>query len=566
MRNIFLPVLILLLQRHIFVFGFTSCCNGIDRCPSSKAYVVFALRPASKQSTQENGIKRGVRSNKRVWDIIKLLKDRYDDPSDTECTVNTNNEWAKVQGFLYRATSSPHRGLTLHKTQKVLEFLDEFIPERNIQRSILLQSPRILTKNVRTRLRPTVNFLRSIYDDNLFRIAISRNPDLLLTSGTGYAGDDLDLVEIFLRTELNLSETRINKLKTSDPQFFQLSMTQLLSVIKFLHDILGAQSEDEFDIDSQQERTKVIGGLVLSHPVIFQLSVEENLMPSIRYLQDRCLLLDKDLASLLKSSSGAILGLSIKNNLEPTIELLSSIASVSDIRKTILSHPQILGLSLDNLQNKISYFNAIDDMSNIKDESKPSLASRILIKAPTVYSLSLQQNLDPTVKFLAKIWGQPCPVAMNEPTDSSSHNEKTSNLASLLSECPSILTVSLDGNIMPTVYFYVRAGYLALDDDGKLQPLGDGSLPIIRGRYITASLFNRLLPRWHYYEKQQASKPFVAPPLYILAGATDDVFCRRFGYDIVNYTLFKEESIPRLRFSSQFETWIHTGRPINDRV
>lgn len=560
MRSRFFIVLILLLQRHMFVFGFTT---GFDVCLSSKESVaVITLCAASKQSTQENGIKREVRSNKRVWDIIKLLKDRYDEPLDAES--NTNNEWAKMQAFLYRATSSPSRGLTLHKTQKVLEFLDEFIPERNIQRSIVLQSPRILTKNVRTRLRPTVNFLRSIYDDNLFRMAITRNPDLLLTSGTGYEGDDLDLVEIFLRTELNLSENRINKLKTSDPQFFQLSMTQLLSVIKFLNDILGAQSDDKFNVDSQQERTKVIGGLVLSHPVIFQLSVEENLMPSIRYLQDRCLLREKDLASLLKSSSGAILGLSVKNNLEPTIDLLSSIASISDVRKTILFHPQILGLSLDNLQNKISYFNSIDRMSNIRDDSNPSLASRILIKAPTAYSLSLQQNLVPTIKFLANIWGQPFPNAMNESTDSNLHNEKNSNLASLLSECPSILTVSLDGNIMPTVYFYVKAGYLVLDEDGRLQPLADGSLPIIRGRYITASLFNRLLPRWHYYGKQQAAKPFVAPPLYILAGATDEVFCRRFGFDIGDYTLFKDESIPRLRFSSQFETWIHTGRPISD--
>jgi mTERF len=557
-------VLITLLQRPMAGRGF--------RCPPAlePRFSTYHHESSAKASEQGNDEKREVRNNKRVRDIMELLEDRYHEPADFESKTrtkrNSNNEWTKMQRFLYRATASPDCGLTLSKTRKVLEFLDEFVPERNIQRSIVLQSPRILTKNVRTRLRPTIDFLRSIYDDNLFLMAISRNPDLLLTSGTGYKGDDLDLVETFLRTELKINENCINKLKVSDPQFFQLSMTQILSVVKFLHDILRKQNDDESDIDCQQKRTKAIGGLVLSHPIIFQLSVEENLMPRISFLQDRCHLLDNDLASLLKSSSGAILGLSVKNNLEPTIDVLSSMLSVSDLRKSILSHPQILGLSVDNLKNKVEYFDAIDSMSEVSDKSKLSLASRILMKAPAAYSLSLQRNLVPTINVLAKAWGQPCPEQLNSSTDKDPRNNNVSNLASLLSECPSILTVSLDGNIMPTVYFYVRAGYLSLDSDGRLQPLSDGSLPILRGRYITASLFNRLLPRWHYYGKQKTEKPFVAPPLYILAGATDVEFCERFGFDFVDYIAFKEESIPRLKFSSQFETWIQSGRPIDFTV
>mmetsp|Transcript_23392 Transcript_23392/g.48962 ORF Transcript_23392/g.48962 Transcript_23392/m.48962 type:complete len:138 (+) Transcript_23392:742-1155(+) len=123
---------------------------------------------------------------------------------------------------------------------------------------------------------------------------------------------------------------------------------------------------------------------------------------------------------------------------------------------------------------------------------------------------------------------------------------------------------------------------------------------IIRSRYIASSLYNRLLPRWHFLQeerekqKQQlqlqqkldslvdpksrdaSNKPSrlntkhsssddadALPPLHLLAGASDAVFCRQMKLDEKEYLAFKEEAVPRLKFSSQFDRWLKTGRPID---
>jgi len=93
-----------------------------------------------------------------------------------------------------------------------------------------------------------------------------------------------------------------------------------------------------------------------------------------------------------------------------------------------------------------------------------------------------------------------------------------------------------------------------LDDNWKLIE-GNKRIP---GRYIASSLFHRLLPRWHYCMKKEIPKP----PLYVLVGTTDESFCERMSLNVNQYLLFKQEAIPRLKFSSQFDTWLKTGRPI----
>lgn len=511
-------------------------------------------------------VKGGARVNVHVRTILDLIMKRY---GGSEGITERRSQWTKMRSFLYRSTAS-NRELTVYQVGKVLSFLNETFPE-SIQSSILQSSPRILTKNVKTRLRPTVDFLKSLYGDTLFLEAVNRNPDLLLTVGTGYEGDELDLVEVFLRGELHLSQKNVNQLKRSAPAFFQLSMTQLLPVVNFMSSILECKQE------TTQKTSATIGNLIISHPTIFQLSVEENLKPRIRYLQDRCSLQTADLATLLKSSSGAILGLSVEGNLRPTIDFLSGMLSDQEMRKSLLSHPQILGLSLHNLRAKVAYFNKIDSLQNKNGASavSSSLASRVLIRSPAVFSLSLRENIIPTVEFLACIWGTTAPSIEWDEDDKLSvfartkvfpqrpSTNETSSLATLLSEYPSILTLSLHGNIKPTVNFYVRAGYLSLSSDGRLEPcLSDGKWHIIRGRYIAASLFSRILPRWHYHRARSES-PSISPPLHVLAGTTDDGFCDRFGFSRSDYYEFKQEAIPRLKFSSQFDTWLHTGRPID---
>jgi hypothetical protein len=106
---------------------------------------------------------------------------------------------------------------------------------------------------------------------------------------------------------------------------------------------------------------------------------------------------------------------------------------------------------------------------------------------------------------------------------------------------------------------------------------------MIRGRYIATSLYNRLLPRFYYLalnpnENQTTpmiptihsepsdtvkKAPAVLPPLHLLAGANDEVFCRQMNLPIDDYLAFKKAVGPQLEFNSQFEIWLQTGRPIN---
>jgi hypothetical protein len=417
--------------------------------------------------------------------------------------------------------------------------------------------------------------------------AISRNPDLLVSSGLGYDCHN-DAVESFLSNYLKLSTSSLSKLKKSHPFVFQLPFDKMHSVVLFLESKLK-----EAGYDNEITR-RIVGKVVTSHPHLLNLSVPANLQPRINFLVGTCDLAQKDVATLIKASPG-ILGLSVEDNLLPTLEFLSKLLTTTKpmrsdnnladnkslLRKCILSHPQILALSLKNLQSKVSYFDAIDALNPNRRTPDVPLAARIATKAPVVYSLSLKDNIIPTVEFLARFWGAPAPTTC---WDDSSNlvilkplqtpiNQAAEPLSPLLNEYPSILTLSLEGNIQPTLNFFNRTGYISLDDQWAMQrrPAREGvhQVQTVRGRYIAASLFNRLLPRWHFCMSRQdtsnsdTSSKTMLPPLHILVGATDPKFCQQMGFNLHEYTTFKSSSVSRLKFASQFDTWLHTGRPID---
>ena len=374
----------------------------------------------------------------------------------------------------------------------------------------------------------------------------------------GYDSEGQGL-ESYLSDELCMSESSVKRVKGSSPFLFQLPLSKVQAVVSYLRGLL---SEGGFGAD---DCNRILGKIVLAHPSLMHLSVETNLQPRLNFLRTACQLDDKDMATLIKASSG-ILGLSVEDNLKPTLEFLTDLLQTPDpltnvqqlLRKCIKSHPNILALSLQNLASKVEYFNSLGGGSTA---AEVSLASRIAMRAPVVFSLSLQDNIVPTVEFLAKVWGLTSGEVL---------------LSHWLGESPAVLTLSLEGNIQPTMDFYNRTGYTQLGNDWILKEGGR----VIRGRYIAASLFNRLLPRWHYLlqqqEKQQQQQQqrevpleeeeeettLDMPPIYILVGASDDSFCEVYGFDQLDYSRFRSESAPRLKFSSQFDTWLKTGRAI----
>jgi len=281
------------------------------------------------------------------------------------------------------------------------------------------------------------------------------------------------------------------------------------------------------------------------------------------------------------------------------------------LKKCLLSHPQLLLLSMENLHSKVDYFNTIplppqlptSSSSNTTttkpktnylndDKSPPSLAARIAISAPSVYSLSLADNILPTVECLYKAW---CCGGDGNSEDGTSTFSLPFGVP--LAEYPTVLTLSLEGNIIPTLQFYNQTGYITLDGEGRIKG-GSGRVSYLPGRYIAASLFNRLLPRWNYCSSLNSddsssrdggqvtngtwmdsiawhtpntvgvmpikNNRVRAPPLYLLAGATDEEFCQKMGFDTSSYLAYKNEAAPTLKFNTQFGVWLKTGRQIDE--
>jgi hypothetical protein len=440
-----------------------------------------------------------------------------------------------------------------------LNFLESTFDSSQI-RSIL-QSSRILRKNPKSKLEPTTSFLKQLYGSDLFHEAVSRNPDLLLISGLGYdSSTDNPLNPTF--KELRLSKNDIVKLQGQHPFSFQIPISKIRRVATYLMTLLHEGGY------SPGEATKVIAEIVVARPHLFHLSVETNLKPRIDFLVQTCHLSSKHVATLVKSSSG-ILGLSVEENFKPTLYYLLQILSQKDdiegrqaLNNVSLSHPPILALSEKNMKQKVDYFDAIDAALSTKTSPGDSLAARIAVRSPVVYSLSLKDNIVPTVEFLAKVSGfydatSPLEESRICRTNRGSRQANDATLGALLREYPGILTLSLEGNLQPTFNFYNK--------ERDTQSWIDVELvrhkPKVRGRYVAASLFQRLLPRWQYWNEQQST---VKPPLHVIAGSTDVRFCKLLRYDVGEiYSLQRRGVRAASQVFVSFDTWLKTGRAID---
>jgi hypothetical protein len=402
-------------------------------------------------------------------------------------------------------------------------------------------------------------------------------------------------------------------------------------VIDYLRTLLLLLTSSKSNSSSKKVH-KVLKKIITQHPMLLQLDIETNLNYTVNYLRDTFDFTNEELTTVISITPG-ILGLSVPNNLLPTINFIKDILQVYNknknhddddddvnnndynkdvndesltilLRRCVLKHPQILSLSLTNLLAKREYFDSIDTSMDIINSNlmarkitttKTSLAARILLTTPSVYSLSLQQNIIPKVNYLTTcLWGS---------------NRTT--ISNNLYEYPQILTLSMQGNIIPTLSFYNMTGYIKLDTHVRLTRQIGNDLSIqqqsqqqdhtkvcIRSRYIATSLYNRLLPRWHFLleecerrqqqQQQQQQLKYqilstleesiisnpasyqnnttafhLLPSLHLLAGASDSNFCTQMKISLTEYLNYKEKEGARLKFTSQFDTWLKTGRPID---
>ena len=574
---------------------------------------------------------------------------------------------SKLRQYLYKTNLST---ITLKQIQSVMSYLDSVLGSAELTNAVLQSTPRIIRKSVETQLKPTVEFLQSIYSDDLFLKAIERNPRLLVTSGVGYDGSKRNAggedVEKYLTTELGLAESAVTRLKRANPTIFQFSVEgQIRPVADYLV-LLFAATTGGGELTQVQlaKARKLAGKVVKTCPAVLGLSVASNLMPKLNFLKARCGLDHLALAKIVDTYP-ELLGLSLSLNIQPTIDYLSNIlldCSAEDLpddaveedfamwledaqeplRKCISRHPQIFGLSIENLRSKVSYFDKIDSIISVdaaldimaKEEWKgqkeneqshnkhvkvQSLAARVLSAAPSTYSLSLENNIIPKTECLAKLWGADISAGADLVLETIRDDEngcrlksllpKSNILRSALSEYPPVLTLSIEGNLLPTIDFYNRTGYVHLDQEGRATSFLDDDeennsdrlgTSVIRARYLATSLFNRLLPRWHYYKTQRPDSseytslvddPLCSidtvgnneangdatsggnncqnearasrPPLHLLAGASDAQFCAKCNFELESYEQYRQDEAGKLKFNWQFAEWVKTGRPID---
>lgn len=556
--------------------------------------------------------KRKRDSNARVQAIIQeiiLATTNKSSPEDTSrivataCVASSSHvdcgpEWSKTRNYIYNS----HSNFSVEQVKRVVSFLQDVLAGDNeLVCSIIQTNPRILRKSVKSFLKPTADFLLDLYGTDLLCEAVKRNPGILLSRGVGSDAPNSTIVAVekYLVSKLGLKESDIIKLKKKAPWLFQRSTDQIDTVITFWETILQSSGKTSL------ARQMTLGKLIMTYPTLFNLSIEQ-VTTKVAFLEERCGLTREEVASLLSGSRAALFCLSVADNLEPTLELLQglmpSTSSIEEgeidseqvmrnqIRKCVVKHPQILCLSQKNLKEKISYFNAIDSSCTSVKKREP-LSSRVAVRSPAVYSLSLKENIIPKIAFLSGVWGKQSPEIFWEEgklaiRDASTETceaiikdeEETSLLAGLLGEYPSILTLSLEGNIQPTLNFYNRTGYIHLDSNWRMTAMPESKradkevspVAVIRARYIASSLFQRLLPRWHFYlinkerfANTMKGKGIPSLSLHLLSVANDMTFCDFVGVDVAEFLIFRDDAVPRLKFSSQFDTWLKTGRPID---
>jgi mTERF len=566
----------------------------------------YGIRCASTlQQRHYRGLLHLAKENSEVRRWMETLVER----------VPVQGDWKKTRNYLYRLSHS-ETGLTVSQIEAVIACLSQELDgQAGLVAHVLQQAPRILRKNTETFTRPTISFLRDLYGQEVFLEAIRRRPDLLLTQGVGYNAGSLQLVEVYLQEDLGMPKSTIKALQNKSPWLFSIKMAQLLSAVDYIRGILERAG------CSSGASLTTIRRLFIHRPRIIQLSVENNLQPRLQFLQDRLGLNETNMGVWFQTTNAALLGLSVQDNLAPTLDYLEQLVG-NKLKEAVLMHPSLIGLSLYNLQEKVAYFNSVEGIdsttlvdgsanintntssSNSSQITTPStlsssppqsthkqqqryfsrrtqstLATRILQKCPAVYSLSLPNNIQPTIDFLCRVWtGYP----MQHASDSAVTNTQREILVQKLKEYPTVLTLSLQGNLRPTVQFYNNTGYIQLDEDWNrivhntsvatkvttetrtttavatcTNNTPDAENVILPGRYMAASLYQRLLPRWHYCK---AHNKIV--PLHLIASASDAAFCGALKLDLDAYLQFRVDAIPQLKFNSQISTWLATSQPL----
>jgi hypothetical protein len=398
----FISFLLFLQCHYHYIVGFVPALRQQVSSINPPATELWSTNNKSAQSLSSSTATK--RANTAVVrEIMTLIKSRY----------GSEGDWQRTKRYVYRA-----KKLSVSSVTQVLDFLDSFL-SKEVAVTLLKHSPRVLNKPVQSYLRPTTKFLLELWGLELFEQAMIRRPQLLLTNGMGYNQQDtqdtqspkgrLQNVDDVLTDMTDISAKSLQQMKRDIPFVFGLRSQKVQEVLEYMTMIL----------EPTKNGRPILRKLIMGHPNVLNLCVETSLKPRVEFLRATLQLTPEELAKIVRT--GIVMGLSVDENLRPTLKYLEEELSLGiNLKKSILSHPQLLALSLANIEKKTKFFQSIG----------PSLAPRIARRCPAVFSLSLDTNIIPTLDFLSRIWG--C-------------RWDDSAMEARLTEYPNVLTLSVQG-------------------------------------------------------------------------------------------------------------------------
>ncbi|CAM6102006.1 unnamed protein product [Calypogeia fissa] len=261
----------------------------------------------------------------------------------------------------------------LQNSVTVLENLGVHIKD---VKKLVVRYPILLTENASDKLDPVVTYLEQLgVQKKHIGTLLLRRP-LLLDSDVER---DLAPIGNYLKT-LNASADDIEKILMSFPQLFSYSVEQDFRPTVHFLESLGVDSG-------------LIGKLFRRHPQLlknrhsFELKLEFLLSLGLE---------QNDLGKVIYNAP-QLLGLSVADNLQPTIKFLESIGITgSSLLKILKLKPMVLAYSIEGkLKSNIKFFENLQ----IKEEALAKLVTR----HPQLLTLSVEKNLEPTVSYLVNL-------------------------------------------------------------------------------------------------------------------------------------------------------------------
>jgi hypothetical protein len=333
-----------------------------------------------------------------------------------------------------------------------------------------------------------------------------------------------------VRTSMNLSDEDVKSLITSFPTFLHLSAKQNLSpTILFLlrqldlgrqelkslvlgcpailgYSISNLNDKLSFFTDTMGFSTKECREILLQEPKLMTSSAKTGLLPRFQFLRKEVQIPTANLQTIIKKNP-RILTMSVDQNLQPKLIfyfIMTLYMETEEVKKLLLSYPQILNYNLENhIQPITRYFLSLDvsayefsrmllrfprlltySLAKIKHQVgylrfalglEANDVRRVLYQAPQVLSLTTD-NLQQKVDYL---------LEASEPGADLGHSSSTRILRKLIVGMPALLHLSVENNLKPKVE-YLRA---TLGEEELSRALD--RLPTL----LAYSLDNRIKPR-----------------------------------------------------------------------